>query len=242
MNPQQEAKTLIDNSQYIYIFPLTLNLESLINALALFYTLKESGKNVNLAIEELPERIKFLTPSLEYISYPKDFVISLPNNKVEITQIKYEKDQNNTKVFLTINKGNVKKDDISFYFSEPKPDLLITLGLKDINTAKWPNIFNKDIISQSLIINIDNQEENTNFGKINILDPEKSLSEMVFDIIKIGTINKNTATCLLTGLILASDNFKNKKTSSSMLEASAILIKMGAQHQEIVKNLWNNNI
>lgn len=241
MSLLQEAKTLINNSQNIYILPSTLSLEGLINAMALFYTLKESGKNVNLAIEELPDKIKFLTPTLEYISYPKDFVVSFPNNKVTISQIKYEKDSNSTKILLTISKGNIKKDDVSFYFAEPKPDLLITLGLTNIDSTKWPHIFNKDIISQSVILNIDNQKENTNFGRINIIEQNKSLSETVFDIIKTDDMNKNTATCLLAGLILASDNFKNKNTSSAMLEASALLIKKGALHQEIVKNLWNNN-
>ncbi len=242
MNSPKEAKILIDNSQNIYILPSTPTLESLVNALALFYTLKESGKNVNLAIEELPERLKFLTPALEHISYPKDFVVSFPNDKANISQIRYEKDQISTKVLLTIDRGSLKKDDISFCFAEPKPDLLITLGFKNIEAVKWPPIFNKDILSKSAILNIDNQQDNTNFGKINIVEQNKSLSEAVFDIIKLGNINKNTATCLLAGLILASDNFKNKTTSSPMLEASAVLIKMGAQHQEIVKNLWNNTI
>ncbi len=240
MNTPEEAKNLSDKAQNIYILPAE-SPEGLVNALALFYTLKEEGKNVNLLAEDLPEKLKFLTPPLSHISHPKDFVISFPNNKADISQIRYEKDQNSTKVFLTVDKGIIKKDDISLSFAEPEPDLIITLGIQNINKIKWPQLFNPALISRSPILNIDDKKENENFGKINIIQPDKSLSEAVFDIIKTDNIDKNTATCLLAGLILASDNFKNKNTSSAMLEISATLIKAGAQHQEIVRNILADN-
>ncbi|MEK7080464.1 MAG: hypothetical protein AAB925_01355, partial [Patescibacteria group bacterium] len=133
MENLEQAKQLINDSKNIYIIPEgNSEPDSVATALALFYTLKELDKNVNLVIdEELPENLKFLIPSLDFISYPKNFVISIPNKVADISQIFYDKDEQGLKVHLTLNKGVIKKDDISFYFSDAKPDLIITLGIKD---------------------------------------------------------------------------------------------------------------
>ena len=72
-----------------------------------------------------------MTPSLDFISYPKNFVISIPNKVANISQIFYEKNDEALKIHLTLENGNIKKDNIAFYFSETKPDLIITLGIKD---------------------------------------------------------------------------------------------------------------
>ena len=55
----EQAKQLIGETKNIYIIPAQTNEpESIVCALALFYTLKELNKNVNLVIEELPEKFK----------------------------------------------------------------------------------------------------------------------------------------------------------------------------------------
>jgi len=115
----EETKQIIADSKNIYIIPQE-EPEELVCALALFYTLKELNKNVNLIIGELPENLKFLAPSLDFISYPKNFVISVPNRIADISQIYYERNDNNLKIHLTLEKGIIKKDDVSFYFSEAK--------------------------------------------------------------------------------------------------------------------------
>ena len=85
-----ESKQIISDSKNIYLIT-SEEPEAIASTLALFYTLKELGKNVNLIIETLPENLKFLAPSLDFISYPKNFVISIPNNVAKISQIYYEK-------------------------------------------------------------------------------------------------------------------------------------------------------
>lgn len=239
----QEAKNLIDDSQNIYIFPSEEREESITSALALFYILKELNKSVNLILDKIPEKLKFLTPSLNYITYPRNFVIYIPKNVAEISQVSYEKDENNFKIFLTTNKGNIKKSDISFCFTESKSDLIITVGLKNLNEIKKPGSFDNNIAANLAVLNIDNQKENQNFGRINLMEADGSLSELVFKFIKSineDLIKKEVATNLLAGIVIASDNFRGKNISSEMLETSAILIKRGASHQEIINNLCKN--
>lgn len=240
MDILQEAKSLINDSQNIYIFPSEKREESITSALALFYTLKDLNKNVNLIIEEVPEKLKFLIPSLDHIAYPKNLSISIPKSSAEISQIRYEKNEDNLKFFLTIDKGSVKKSDVSFCFTEPKLDLIITVGLKDREEVKSPNYFNNTDLT---ILNIDNQKENLNFGRINLIENNEPLSEIIFTFIKSisgNLIKKEAATNLLAGIIIASDNFKSQNTSPQILETSAALIRKGGCHQEIISNLYKN--
>ena len=240
MNETEQAKQLIREAKNIYIIPPQNNEpESIANALALFYTLKELNKNVNLIVENFPENLKFLTPSLDFISYPKNFVISIPNKIAGVSQIYYEKNDDALKIHLTIENGSVKKDDISFYFSETKPDLIITLGIKDYQSQLQNRLNSFGFLLDSPILNIDNSQDNRNFGKINLIN-SLSITETVLDLIKKinqDSIKKETATCLLAGLMAYTNNFKNPSVTADIFEAAGYLMKKGANMQEISKNI-----
>jgi hypothetical protein len=177
----EQTKQLISEAKNIYIIPDNKNNEAIVCALALFYTLKESGKNVNMLMEKLPENLKFLTPSLDFISYPKNFVISIPNKIAKVSQIYYEKNGEALKIHLTVENGIIKKDDVSFYFSETKPDLIITIGIDDYH-AQLKNMEPFGFLLESPILNIDDKTENKKFGKINMLE-DKPLLEIVIHLI-----------------------------------------------------------
>jgi len=244
----EETKQIITDSKNIYIIPQE-EPEELVCALALFYTLKELNKNVNLIIGELPENIRFLTPSLDFVSYPKNFVISVPNKIANISQIYYEKNDNDLKIHLTLEKGNIKKDDIAFYFSEAKPDLIITLGIKDYQSQLKDRLNPFGFLLDSSILNIDavnlesanlpGQTGNKNFGKINLLS-DKSLTETIISLIKNinnDSIKKEPADCLLAGLIIYTENFKNSKITADVFESAGNLMKRGADFKKITDNL-----
>lgn len=223
---------LITDSKNIYLIP-SESPEAIASALALFYTLKELGKNVNIIIENLPESLKFLSPSLDFISYPKNFVISIPNKVAGISQIFYEKNDDALKIHLTLESGNIKKDNISFYFSEIKPDLIITIGVKDYALELSNKLNSFGFLLDSPILNVDNSKDNKNFGKINLVE-EKSLAEIIIGLAE--GAGKESAKCLLTSLVIYTDNFKNKITAA-IFETAANLMKNGADLSEIVKNV-----
>ena len=63
METLDKAKNLIEKSQNILIFPSPdPQGDSLSSALALFYTLKKLGKNVNVNTGDVPEKFRFLNP------------------------------------------------------------------------------------------------------------------------------------------------------------------------------------
>ncbi len=242
MENLQEAKQLITNSKNIYIIT-SEDPEALCSALALFYTLKDLDKNVNLLSDSLPENLQFLSPSLDFISYPKNFVLSIPNNVAKISQIYYEKNDETLKVHLTVGSGNIKKDNIAFYFSEPKPDIIITFGIENYHKYLSEKLNSFGFLLDSTIINIDHSQNNQKFGKINIVS-EASFAEVIFSIIE-NTSNesipasswkKETADCLLTGLVLYTNNFKNKVTAE-VFDLASNLMKAGADLSKIKNNI-----
>jgi hypothetical protein len=244
-SPTGEAQQIISDSKNICLIPSQVP-EAITSALALFYTLKELGKNVNLIIETIPENLKFLAPSLDFISYPKNFVISVPNRIADISQIYYEKNDEAVKIFLTLESGNVKKDDISFYFSETKPDLVVTLGIKDYSDQLKNKLNSFGFLLDSPVLNIDSAEtgepENKKFGKINAIG-ESSLSETIIEIIKSGgedKIKKDIARCVLSGIVIHTDNFKNKITAD-IFEIAGSLMKKGADLKEITDNIYKTS-
>ena len=243
----QEVKQLIGEAKNICVIPSQTNEpESLTAALALFYILKELHKNVNLIIQDFPEKLNFLVPSLDFITSPKNFVISIPKSVAEVSQIYYEKNEENLKIHLTVDKGRVRKEDVLFYFSEAKPDLIITLGIKDLQSQLSDQLDSFGFILDTPIINIDNEElsdtiqnKNKKFGNVNLVE-EKSISEILFTIAKSineNTITKNVADCILAGLIIHYENLHSAKINPELLETFAALIRKGAIYQEVINNV-----
>jgi nanoRNase/pAp phosphatase (c-di-AMP/oligoRNAs hydrolase) len=245
MENLHEVKNLIEEAKNIYLIPAENSKEAIPTALALFYTLKQLDKNVNIIIENFPEKFKFLIPSSDFISYPRNFVVSIPSSIAQISQIYYEKSDEYLKIHLTIDKGNIKKDNISFYYTDAKPDLIISLGIKDFKQELEGKLNQFAFLMQSEILNIDNDvQNNKNFGKINLVE-DSSLSKTVLDIIKLikeESLKKESATCLLAGLINYSDNFTNLKTNSNVLEIASILMDKGGDREKIINELYKKNI
>lgn len=235
----QEAKKLIGESKNICLVP-GQEPESISCALALFYTLKELGKNVNFICDTLPENFKFMVPSLDFISSPRNLVISIPNNMADISQIYYEKGEDSLKIHLTVGRGNIKKENVSFYFAEPKPDLVITVGVQDFKEMLSNKLNSFGFLLDSPVLNIDNKQNNQNFGIIN-LTGNCPLAEITAALAKGdgGAFSKETAKCLLASLVCYTGNFQ-KNMTAEVFETAGQMMKMGAPLQEITDNLKGN--
>ncbi|MEI7424838.1 MAG: hypothetical protein WCK10_01820, partial [Candidatus Staskawiczbacteria bacterium] len=85
----------------------------------------------------------------------------------------------------------------------------------------------------SPILDIDNSQDNKKFGKINIIE-EGSISEIILNLTE--NIKKESAVCLLTGLVIYTENFKNKITAN-IFEKASTLMKTGADLKIITDNI-----
>ena len=101
-----------------------------------------------------------------------------------------------------------------------------------------------DMLSGVRILNIDNNKDNDSFGQDNLIEDGKSLSEIIFELIKLfseNSIKEKVADAILAGLILSSDNFQNQSTSADALGIASLLIKKGSNRQKISESLYQKS-
>lgn len=90
-----------------------------------------------------------------------------------------------------------------------------------------------------LIINIDHHHDNPHYGTINLVEAKRSsTAEIVYDIIKsLGLkIDEQIATCVLNGIFVDTDSFKNPNTSIETLRITSDLLSRGANLAQITNN------
>ncbi|MFH1820587.1 MAG: DHH family phosphoesterase [Candidatus Nealsonbacteria bacterium] len=243
MEALTQARDIIEKSQTILVMPSENSQgDILASSLALFSTLKKLNKNVNILTKSVPEKFRFLSNIQP--QDPKSFVISVNTAGKDISEMRYEKNEDTLKVYLALSQGELESNDISLSTMGQKPDLLITLGVKTLEDMGGFFEQNPKFFYETIILNIDNHPSNDNFGQINLVDVTTSLSEIITDLIKLmekegkEILDKDIATQLLTGVISASQNFRNSRTRPQTFQASAYLIEKGGDHQKIVQQLY----
>ena len=243
MEDFSQAKNLIERSHSILILPpQEIDGDALASSLALFSTLKKMGKNVNVLIDEIPEKFKFLDGwQSKAIG---DFVISVNTAGKEISKMRYERNNGDLRIYLAVDKGELRARDVSFPAITQPPNLLITIGVSSLANAGRFFEQNSRLFSETPILNIDNHPSNENFGEVNLVDATSSSAEILTNLIRFmesedeAFLDENIATNLLTGVICASQNFRNPGTGPKTFETSAFLITRGGNHQKIIQHLY----
>lgn len=118
-------------------------------------------------------------------------------------------------------------------------DLIVTCGCSSL--ARCGN--EKILAFQAPIINIDHHPDNSFFGQVNLVDAGKSsVAELVYDLFVFlkWPINRDIATCLLTGIVTDTGSFRHSNTTASSLQAAAMLMKKGGQINKIIKHTFKN--
>lgn len=111
-------------------------------------------------------------------------------------------------------------------------DLVITFGCNKLERTGMRELDNQECP----VVNFDHHPDNTNFGTVNVVDPATSaVAELIYHFIKYKgiPIDKDVATCLLTGIFYDTGGFKHANTTAEALEASADLLKKGARIDKI---------
>lgn len=120
-------------------------------------------------------------------------------------------------------------------------DLMIILDSGDLKYAGIEAYVN-DLTHDYKIINIDHHETNDNFGDYNlVISDASSTCEIIHDLLdSVNALNKDIATCLLTGLVTDTGGFSNLATTSSAIETASKLLLHGANLKQITTNTLNH--
>lgn len=112
-------------------------------------------------------------------------------------------------------------------------DLLISLDSGDLKRVGLESV--KELLKEKNVINIDHHSVNEYFGNINLVESlAASTTEILsqfFNFIEF-SIDKNTATALLLGILTDTNNFANKNTTVNSFNIVAYLLGRGANLQK----------
>lgn len=114
-------------------------------------------------------------------------------------------------------------------FEDESYDTVIVCDSGDMRYAGIANYL-EPVRKKFTIINIDHHPTNELFGDLNLVNTQaSSTTEILYHFFKYNDIHidKDIATCLLTGLITDTDNFTNAATSITSFSISSDLISRG---------------
>ncbi len=249
LDTNQQINQLIAKSKQILIAsPAKNSDDSLCSCLALFKLFEKINKPADL-ITENPQknRLAFLPQSdsiKSNIDSLQKLTISLDIKDNKINDFSYDITDDKLNIFLTPQKTNLTKDDISIQQSSFKYDLIITIGSQDLESLGGLYQKNTDFFYSTPIINIDTSPSNEHFGQINLIDlSASSTTEIIFDLINSINpkfIDEDVATHLLAGTIIKTKSFKDPRTTPRSLSLAADLIRLGGKRDLIVNHLYGN--
>lgn len=116
-------------------------------------------------------------------------------------------------------------------------DLIVISGCSNIARCGLPVVME----SRVPILNIDHHPDNTSYGHLNVVAPDKSsVAELVYDffIHCNWPITPGIATCLLTGIFTDTGSFMHSNTEARTLDAAADLMRKGARTATVARHTY----
>lgn len=213
--------------------------------------LKTSKKNITLFSKEItPEHLNFLNNYSEdaiqlsaFVNGSRDLIISVNVDQKPVKSISYKREGSYLNINVTPkNNALLDENDVHVGLSRFSYDLIISIGLEDLESIGTEFEKNAALFFETPIINIDKNSSNERYGEVNIIEPRaSSCSEIVTQFLREwdeNLIDKKVATLLLAGVIASTHNFQNSRTKPSVLTAAAYLMSREADQQEIIRHLF----
>jgi len=222
--------------------------DSIAAALALADFLRKLNKEPLIVCSgEISEKYRFL-PGVgniqRTIHLSRGFVISVRTNTAPLDELTYHLDEqsNQVNIFLMPKSGQYVADDVSFRADTFPYDLIVVLDLPSLDQLRSLYDDNTDLFFETPIINIDHHPNNEHFGELNLVDiTATSTAEILMELLEgfeIGLLDGNIATNLLAGILIETNSFQNRRTTPKAFLKASSLISLGANQQEIIKNLY----
>lgn len=246
---EQIFKQIEKATRILITFPSDWNGDDVASSLALYLTLKKIGKEVEIvSAPSIKNKVWNFLPGGNDIGDSlinlRKFIVSLNISQAKIDQIKYAIEDKVLNFIISPKEGWFNSDDVSTSASGFRFDLIITIGVSDLESLGKIYDTNVEFFYKTTIINVDNRASNEEFGQINYLDVNSvSNSEIIFELLEdknAEQLDENIATCLLAGIISKTKNFKNINLTPDTLLKTSKLINLGARREEIIDNLYRS--
>lgn len=216
--------------------------DQLASCLGLALLLNKQGKHTAAVFSgHIPSTLEFLQPeeTLEKNTDSlRDFIIALDKSKAD--KLRYKVEDNVVRIFITPYKTSIGQDDLEFSQGDFNVGVVVALGVGKQEDLDEAITAHGRILHDATVASL-NLSPDGGLGSINWYDPKaSSLSELVTDLAKAldpTLLDGQIATALLTGIVSATERFRNDKTSSQTMSASATLMAAGANQQLVASKL-----
>lgn len=160
-----------------------------------------------------------------------DLTVSFPYKEGEIEKISYTLEEGKLNILVKAGENGLSfnEEGIGYKRGRGAPGLIFVVGTPRLSDLG--KVFDPEALKDSKVINIDYKPENQGFGDIPLIGKNSSsVSELVASFISSIElkIDFDIASNLMAGLISATNNFQNPKTSPLAFETAASLMKKGA--------------
>jgi hypothetical protein len=224
------------------------SVDALSAALALTFALDRLGKHATAVFSgQIPPAMGFLKPEKTFENNAdslRDFIISLDKDKAD--RLRYKVDGDLVRIFITPYRTRISESDLNFSEGDYNVELIIALGVENRDELDEAIAAHGKILHSAILATVNADNQKNSLGTI-VWNDEKasSLSEMVAVLCagladpnaKKPLLDEAVSTALLTGIVAATDQFTNAKTSPTSMKLSADLMARGANQQLIAKEL-----
>jgi len=175
--------------------------------MALFHLFSVGSKKVVPIVPgRIPDAVRSLPSSIKIKRNfgPKNLVVTLDTNRTPIEKVSYKAEEQQFRLTIHPRERNFEVENIHYSYEGLDCDLLVTLGVRRLADLGELYERNRADFEKTVIINLDVNPGNENFGQVNIVDPSKSsVSELIFHQLLAWEMvpSKEVAQCLLTGLM-----------------------------------------
>jgi phosphoesterase RecJ-like protein len=247
MTAKEQLKNQIESAEDILILTATRpSRDTIAASWALSHLLSNLEKKpVVLERDDTKNIFSFLAKpekTEKEIRGARDFVLSFDTTRNKIIDFRTENKLGTFEIYITPEREAVDPRDFSFIPAKFKYDLVIILGCQSLDDLGEMREKNSDLFFEVPIANIDTASANENFGQVNLVDVTRSsISELLSDVFNDfweKQTDRDTAQCLLAGLVAMTANFQSRATTPKTFLAASWLIEKGANQQEVVRNLF----
>lgn len=243
-NAKQQIVERIKNSTNILVtVGRNPSVDALSAALSLTLMLNRLDKHATAVFSgEVPPAIGFLEPAKTFensVDSLRDFIIALDKEKADRLRYKVENDV--VRIFITPYRTVISEKDLKFSQGDFNVELIVALGVEKREDLDAAVTAHGRILHDATVVTINADGGKSTLGTVDWSDGSaSSLCEMLMSLseaLQSGLLDQQIATAVLTGIVAATDRFRNEHTSPRVMTMAAQLMAAGANQQLIAAKL-----
>lgn len=237
-NDLREIQALLTSGKnFLILTHENPELDALAASIALSYCLEQAGKITTIACPT-PLTVEYSNlfgiDRVETKIGNKNLVISLDYAEGSIEKVSYNVEGDKFNLVIQPKDGfpPFSPQKVHYSYSGISADAIFVIGAQEF--SELGNLYetNKETFTKIPTINIDYHEENSQFGKINLVSPtSSSCSQIILQIVRMLNlpVDADAASNLLTGIEEATRRFQSRSTTAQDFEAAAFCLNKGAK-------------